>query len=91
MEWYELTGSDAINGWFELFASGFIILSVLKVWGTRSSAGVNWVHPAFFSAWGFWNLYYYPHLDQWLSFVGGIGVVICNTIWVALLFKYRRK
>ena len=82
---------DIINGGFELFASGFIILSILKVWHSHSSKGVNWIHPAFFSAWGFWNLYYYPHLDQWFSLIGGIGVVVCNTIWVALLFKYRRQ
>lgn len=82
---------DIINGFFELFASGFIILSILKVWKNRSSAGVNWLHPAFFLAWGFWNLYYYPHLDQWFSLIGGIGVVVCNTIWVTLLFKYRRQ
>src|SRR6185436_15953847 len=24
---------------------------------------------------GFWNLFYYPHLDQWLSFAGGVLIV----------------
>jgi len=81
---------DLLNGCFELFGSAFILLSIMKVLKTKSSAGVNWIHPAFFTAWGVWNLFYYPHLGQWLSFVGGIGVVSANIIWVSLLIKYRK-
>lgn len=82
---------DFVNGGFEIFGSAFIILSILKAYHAKSSKGVNWIHPAFFTAWGFWNLFYYPHLDQWVSFIGGIGVFIMNMIWVVLLIKYRRK
>ena len=81
---------DLLNGCFELFGSAFILLSIMKVLKTKSSAGVSWIHPAFFTAWGVWNLFYYPHLGQWLSFVGGIGVVSANIIWVSLLIKYRK-
>ncbi len=82
---------DAINGLLEFFASGFMALSILKVCRNRSSKGVSCIHVTFFCGWGFWNLYYYPHLDQWFSLLGGIGVVITNTVWAILLFKYRRQ
>ena len=82
---------DLLNSCFELFGSAFILLSIVKVLKNKSSAGVNWAHPAFFNTWGFWNLFYYPHLEQWLSFIGGVGVVLANTTWVILLIKYRRS
>lgn len=83
--------ADLLNGCFELFGIAFIILSIMKATKNKSSAGVNWIHPAFFTAWGLWNLFYYPYLNQWLSFVGGIGIFVTNMVWVALLIKYRRS
>ena len=81
---------DLLNGSFELLGSAFIILSIVKILKNKSSKGVSWIHILFFTAWGFWNLFYYPHLGQWLSFVGGIGIVLTNTVWTVLLIKYRK-
>jgi len=82
---------DFINGLFELSGCWFILLSILRILKTKSAKGVHWLHPAFFSAWGSWNLYYYPHLGQWISFIGGFGVLIANSVWVILLLKYWRR
>lgn len=83
--------SDLFNGLFELAGGLFILNHCRAVLRDKAVAGVSIVSTAFFSAWGIWNLYYYPHLDQWWSFTGGIAVVAANCWWVYLLLKYRSK
>ena len=57
----------------------------------KGYAGLHPAATAFFWSWGVWNLYYYPHLDQWWSFTGGVSLVIANTTWVAMMLKFGRK
>lgn len=82
---------DLINGTFEMLGGLFILQSVVKLHRQKMVRGVSWLHAGFFSAWGYWNLFYYPHLDQWLSFAGGIGIVTANTIWLGQLIYYTRR
>jgi membrane protein YdbS with pleckstrin-like domain len=79
---------DFINGAFECAGGFFIWLSVRKLHHDKLVRGVSWPHVAFFSAWGLWNLWFYPHLDQWLSFVGGAVLVIVNLIWLLQIAFY---
>ena len=81
-------GPDAINGTFEAMGAFFILLSVRKLYRDKRVRGVSWVHAGFFATWGYWNLYYYPYLDQWLSFWGGVGIVLANSIWLGQLIYY---
>ena len=81
--------ADLINGGFELFAGAFVVLNCLQVMKDKQVKGVNILAVTFFTLWGFWNLYYYPSLNQWWSFVGGISIVGANSWWVYLLLKYR--
>lgn len=80
---------DAINGLFELCGAYFIWLHIRQVLKDKAVAGVSIPAVVFFAAWGFWNLYYYPHLGQWLSFTGGLAIFAANAIWIYLLIKYR--
>lgn len=82
---------DIINGLFEVFGGVFITMSIIKLHRDKQVAGVNWLMIAFFAAWGYWNLYFYPSLGQWWSFWGGIGVVITNTIYLGMLIYYSRR
>lgn len=82
---------DQINGMFEFAGAGFICLSIRKVLFDKRVAGVSWVHVSFFAFWGLWNLFYYPHLDQWWSFAGGVALVAVNLLYVGLLFYYSRR
>jgi hypothetical protein len=79
---------DKVNGSFELFGGFFILLNILKVCNDKSVAGVDWRAVLFFTAWGYWNLYYYPSLDQKASFYGGIVIAIANTVWLSLLIWF---
>lgn len=82
---------DLINGTFESIGAFFILLSVMKLHKEKKVRGVSWLHTTFFAGWGYWNLFYYPHLDQWLSFWGGMGITITNSIWLAQIIYYQRK
>lgn len=53
--------------------------------------GVSILSALVFGLWGWWNLYYYPFLEQILSFLGGIFVVTANTTWVVLALHYTLK
>ena len=76
---------DLINGIFELCGSIILLLNLGRLWKQRSLKGTHWAPVAFFISWGCWNLFYYPHLDQWLSFIGGCAIVGVNTAWIGLL------
>lgn len=82
---------DLINGSFELFGAPFILMSVFKLAKEKKVHGVSWLHAGFFTVWGVWNLYYYPYLEQWFSFIGGIAIVLSNIIWVGQMLYYLRK
>ncbi len=79
---------DLVNGAFELLGSAFILLSVRKLYQDKLVRGVHWMGVAFFASWGYWNLYFYPYLDQWVSFAGGLAIVAANTVWLGQMVYY---
>ena len=86
MQW-----QDMINGTFESTGCFFVFLNVLRTLKDKKVRGVDPKYVAYFTAWGFWNCYYYPFLDQWISFVGGSSIALMSTLWVILLLYYIRK
>jgi hypothetical protein len=82
---------DAVNGGFELFGAPFVLMSLIKVIREKDSSGVSYITIMFFSSWGYWNLFFYSHLGQWLSLFGGVAVTLANTAWMIAVFYYRRK
>ena len=82
---------DHINGAFELLGGFFALISVRSVLIDRQVKGVSWLHVGFFSAWGLWNVFFYPYYGLWWSFVGGVWLVSVNTFYVALLIYYGDK
>ena len=82
---------DMINALFESSAGLFLWNNVRLLFKQKRVRGVSVLSTAVFTLWGFWNLYYYPHLNQWWSFFGGLWVVTANTTWVYLALHYRKK
>ena len=82
---------DAVNGLFETLGAVAIWGNVRRILRDKQIKGIDWRVTLFFSAWGYWNLFYYPHLGQWFSFAGGLALVAGNTVWVALALKYRDR
>ena len=82
---------DLINGVYELVGGLFILLNVIRIHRDKKVRGVSVIAVAFFTSWGYWNLYYYPHLSQWASAIGGLFIAVMNTIWVSQMIYYIRK
>lgn len=81
---------DTINGLFEGIGSILIWLNIRQLYRDKQTKGVHIAPILFWVLWGFWNLFYYPHLNQWLSFAGGVSVVTANTVWIGQMVYYRR-
>jgi len=82
---------DKVNGLFELLGGLFIMLSCIRLYKDKKVRGVSVVAITYFTLWGYWNIHYYPHLNQWVSFIGGLCVVIVNTTWLIMMIYYIRK
>jgi len=86
-----MTWPDIANGFFESIAGFMLWFNSLKLYRDKKVLGVHIFPTFFFALWGYWNLFYYPHLNQWVSFFAGINVVLANTAWVVLAVHYRGK
>lgn len=78
-----------INGLFELVGAYFTWRNYFQLRKDRDLKGIWWPLIAFMTAWGFWNIVYYPSLGQWFSFAGGIMLVGGNAFWVNLALKLK--
>ena len=76
---------------FEFAGSLMTWANAYRVYKDKGYAGVWLPAVCLFALWGFWNLYYYPHLGQWASFTAGISIMGGNIVWVALMRHYGRK
>ncbi len=81
---------DLINAIFEGLGGFIILLNVRRILQDKLVRGFDWRVMGFFTLWGVWNLYYYPHLGQWLSFVAGIWIVLVNAVYLSLMIYYIR-
>lgn len=82
---------DLINGAFELSAGFMVWINTRQAWKDHKVYGVHWLPTMFFTSWGVWNLFYYPHLDQWCSFWGGVNIVIANIAWLYTVLYFWGK
>ena len=82
---------DLINAAFEGYGAYCAFQNVLAIRRDKKISGIRWQSVAFFAAWGYWNLIYYPALGQWFSVAAGAMLALFNTIWVAHAIYYRRK
>lgn len=82
---------DLINAMFEGCGTLFIALNIRRLWQDKLVRGLDWRVQVFFTAWGIWNIFYYPYLGQLFSFIAGIGIVAANVVYVAMVIYYVRK
>jgi len=82
---------DIVNGLYESLGGIMLWNNVRILYKQKKVKGVSVLSTAFFTTWGIWNLYYYPHLEQWWSFAGGLVIVSANVVWVYFALKYRKN
>jgi len=79
---------DLINGSFEFIGSIALLMNVFRLYKDKRIQGMHWASTLYFTSWGIWNIFYYPSLEQWFSFSGGIFLVTVNIIWLGQLSFY---
>lgn len=84
-----MTLPDLVNSLFELSGTAFIWLNIRRVLIDKQVKGVSIVTTTFFTSWSIWNLYFYQHLDQWLSFIASFTIGTMNIVYIYFLYKYR--
>jgi len=82
---------DLINGGFEALAGFFVLNHCRVLYAQKAVRGVSAISTSYFTLWGIWNLYYYPALNQPISFFGGLFVVTANILHVAMMLYYRAQ
>ncbi len=80
---------DFINGCFELFGGLSVLNHCRVLYKEKQVHGVSILSTIFFSSWGFYNIYFYPHLHQWWSFAGGLSIMSANLLWISMMLYYR--
>jgi len=87
-----MTLPDTINGCFEALGAGTLSANVWMLWLHKEIRGIHYGPTVYFTLWGFWNLFYYPSLHQWMSFMGGVAIATVNVVWLtSLLVITMRK
>jgi len=80
---------DIINSLFQIGVIIFSANNCLAVFMHRSSAGVSPVSAIFFNVFGLWNSFFFASLDQTMSFLVSISMLMINAVYLYLVFRYR--
>lgn len=81
--------NDLINGLFEGVGAIVVWFNVVCLYKDKEIKGILLSVSTFFAVWSLWNLYYYPSLNQIVSFIGGIFLAIGTWVWLIMAFKYK--
>ena len=82
---------DQINAIFEFTGALFLLLNIRRLWVDKRVQGVSVWPVMFWSAWGFWNLLFYPYAGLMWSFYGALCVVTANCVWLSMLVWFWGK
>ena len=81
---------DGITGSLEFVGGAFLWLNVRAALTHRMLRGLQIQSSIFFWLWSMWNLYWYPHVAAPFSMLGAVSLLVPQTIWLFLIWKYRR-
>lgn len=81
---------DYGNAFFEIVGSVLIWLNVRRLYIDKEVKGYDWRVTMFWTAWGVFNMFFYPAMGLWVSFAGGVSIVIANAVWVTMVLHYRK-
>lgn len=83
--------NDLVNGLFEFGGAITSFINVRSIRRDKKVLGIHWSTYLFFTSWGIWNLIYYPSLNQYFSFTGGVLIVVGNAIWLSHALYYMNS
>ena len=83
-----MTTHDTINAIFEAGGACFLCLNIRRLLKDKSVKGVSLITTTWWTAWGFWNVYFYAAVSCALSFWAGLAVVCANFVWLGLAVHF---
>lgn len=86
-----MTHFDLINAVFEGGGALFLLANVRRIIRDKSVKGVSLWTSAWWTTWGFWNVYFYSAVQTPASFYAGIAVVLVTAVWLGLAVYYARR
>jgi len=85
-----LDAMDLINAAFEYGGTVAVVPSIAAILRDKRVHGLSALTPMFFASWGWWNLFYYPHLHQPMSAIGAVFLAGANSLYLFLVVKYGK-
>ncbi len=82
--------SDLVTGLLETTAGVFQFLNCARLHRDREIKGVFWHLTFFYTAWSFWDVWYFAHLRQWCAWAGTFVILSASLLWLTLAIRYRR-
>ena len=82
---------DIINGVFEVCGAVATWMNFAAIVKDRGYAGTRIPMMLFFLSWGFWNLFFYAHLLQWVSLYASLLLTTGNVANVGAMWYFGRK
>lgn len=84
--------ADLLLAAFEVGSAGFgLFTNIPAIRRDKVVRGVSWVQTAFYTGWGFANLYIYAAAGLPLAWWGGMGITLVNIAWLAHVFHYAAQ
>jgi hypothetical protein len=81
--------NDMINGALEFGGSLFLFRNCWMLYEDKVVKGVSPWATFYFFSWAVWNLFFYPSLNQYWSWIGGMCIGLSQFVWIVLALWYR--
>lgn len=82
-----MTWQDIVNAVYEIGGTAATVVNIRTLLRDRIIRGMHWAATTFFFSWGVWNLYYYSHLDQFVSMLAASTLAVSNCVYLLLAWK----
>jgi hypothetical protein len=82
---------DMANAAFEVCGALAVWANFAAILKDKGYAGTRIPMMIFFTSWGFWNLYFYAHLIQWVSLYASLLLTSGNVAVVSAMAWFGRK
>lgn len=82
---------DLINSCFALGGGVAMTFNCVKLFQDKSVRGTSILSGLFFLTWASWNVFFFTHLDQWVSVCTTVVEVGSMVTWVSMAVYYTRR
>lgn len=82
---------DVINSGFALGGGVAMLINCRTLYRDKSVRGTSILSGCFFMTWAAWNVFFFTHLEQWVSVCTTVIEVGSMVAWVSMAVYYTRR